>query len=129
MLEAHASTFTVITSAPAKLVQHGREPPLSTIERSLLFSIAHNALTNVIRHASADEVVIGLDSDGEELRLSVSDNGVGLPGNYQARGHGFRNMPAVTQRLGGRLEVESDRDCGGTTVACVVPCRNLRGEK
>ena len=129
VLEAHAATFTVITSVPAELVQQGREPPLSIIDRSLLFSIAHNALTNVIRHAGASEVVIGLDYDGEELRLSVSDDGGGLPEDYQARGHGFRNMRADAGRMGGVLEVESDGDGGGTTVTCVVPCRNLRGEE
>ena len=129
VLEAHAATFTVITSVPAELVQQGREPPLSIIDRSLLFSIAHNALTNVIRHANASEVVIGLDCDGEELRLSVSDDGGGLPEDYQARGHGFRNMRADAGRMGGRLEVQSDGDGGGTTVTCVVPCRNLRGEE
>ena len=127
VLEAHAATFTVITSVPAELAQRGREPPLSVIDRSLLFSIAHNALTNVIRHANAGEVVIGLDCDGEELRLSVSDDGVGLPEDYEARGHGFRNMRADAGRMGGVLEVESDGDGGGTTVTCVVPCGNLRG--
>ncbi len=127
VLEAHAATFTVITSVPAELVQRGREPPLSIIDRSLLFSIAHNALTNVIRHAGASEVVIGLDCDGEELLLSVSDNGSGLPEDYEARGHGFRNMRADAGRMGGVLEVQSDGDGGGTTVTCVVPCRNFRG--
>ena len=127
VLEAHAATFTVITSVPAELAQRGREPPLSIIDRSLLFSIAHNALTNVIRHANASEVVIGLDCDGEELRLSVSDDGSGLPEDYEARGHGFRNMRADAQRMGGVLEVESDGDGGGTTVTCVVPYGNLRG--
>ena len=127
VLEAHAATFTVITSVPAELVQRGREPPMSTITRSLLFSMAHNALTNVIRHAEASRVVIGLDCIGEELRLSVSDDGIGLPEDYEARGHGFRNMRADAERMGGRLEVKSDGDGGGTTVTCVVPCRNLRG--
>ena len=127
VLEAHAATFTVITSVPAELVQQGREPPMSMIDRSLLFSMAHNALTNVIRHANASEVVIGLDCDGEELRLSVSDDGSGLPPNYEARGHGFRNMRADAERMGGVLEVESDGNGGGTVVTCVVPCRNLRG--
>ncbi len=127
VLEAHAATFTVITSVPAELVQQGREPPLSTIDRSLLFSIAHNALTNVIRHANASEVVIGLDCDGGELRLSVSDDGVGLPADHEARGHGFRNMRADAGRMSGRLEVKSDGDGGGTTVTCVVPYGNLRG--
>ena len=127
VLEAHAATFTVITSVPAELVQRGREPPLSVIDRSLLFSIAHNALTNVIRHAGAGEVVIGLECDGEELRLSVSDDGIGLPDGYETRGHGFRNMRADAERMGGRLEVQSDGEGGGTTVTCVVPCGNLRG--
>ena len=127
VLEAHAATFTVITSVPAELVQQGREPPMSTIDKSLLFSIAHNALTNVIRHAGASEVVIGLDCDGEELRLSVRDDGVGLPPDHEARGHGFRNMRADAERMGGCLEVQSDRNGGGTTVTCVVPYQTLGG--
>ena len=127
VLEAHAATFTVIASVPAEFVQHGTEPDLSTITKSLLFSVAHNALTNVIRHAGASEVIINLDCDGEELRLSVSDDGGGLPPDYEARGHGFRNMRADAGRMGGVLEVQSDGDGGGTIVTCVVPCRNLRG--
>ena len=127
VLEAHAGTFTVITSVPAELVQRGREPPMSTITRSLLFSMAHNALTNVVRHADASGVVIRLECDEAELRLSVSDDGIGLPEYYEARGHGFRNMRADAERMGGRLEVESDCDGTGTTVTCVIPYRNLRG--
>ena len=126
VLEAHAATFTVIASVPAEFVQHGGEPPLSMIDRSLLFSVAHNALTNVIRHAGASEVVIGLDCNGEELRLSVSDDGGGLPEDYETRGHGFRNMRADAERMGGRLEVESDGDGRGTLVTCVVPYQALR---
>ena len=127
VLEAHAATFTVITSVPAELVQQGREPAMSTIDKSLLFSIAHNAMTNVIRHAGAGRVVIGLDCTGEELRLSVSDDGGGLPEDYEARGHGFRNMRADAERMGGVLEVKSDGKGGGTTVTCVVPYQALRG--
>ena len=127
VLEAHAATFTVITSVPAEFVQHGTEPDMSTITKSLLFSIAHNALTNLVRHANASEVVISLDCTGEALRLSVSDDGIGLPEDYETRGHGFRNMRADAERMGGRLEVESDGDGGGTTVACVVPYRMISG--
>ena len=127
VLESHAGTFTTITSVPAELAQRGLEPPLSTIARSLLFSIAHNALTNVIRHAEANGVVIVLDCTGDELRLSVSDDGIGLREYYQTKGHGFRNMRADAERMGGRLEVRSDVEGGGTTVTCVVPYRNIVG--
>ena len=127
VLEAHAATFTVISSVPAELVLRGREPPMSIIARSLLFSIAHNALTNVIRHADAGRVIIGLDCTSEELRLSVRDDGAGLPPDHESRGHGFRNMRADADRMGGCLEVESDRNGGGTTVTCVVPYQTLGG--
>ncbi len=129
VLEAHAATFTVITSVPADMVRRGREPALSIIARSLLFSIAHNALTNVIRHAEAGRVVIMLECDEEELRLTVSDDGIGLPEDYETRGHGFRNMRADAERMGGNLQVKWDCDGGGTTVTCIVPCRNIRGEE
>ena len=127
VLEAHAGTFTVITSVPAEFVQHGREPPLPTITKSLLFSIAHNALTNVLRHAQAGRVLIKFDCTGKLLRLSVSDDGVGLPPDYETKGHGFRNMRADAQRMGGSLEVESrDTECG-TTVTCVIPYQTVKG--
>ena len=121
VLEAHAATFTAISSVPAELVQRGREPPLSTITKSLLFSIAHNALTNVIRHAQARSVVIRLDCADHQLSLAVSDDGIGLPPDFATRGHGFRNMRADAERMGGSLEVTSDGSGGGTTLVCVIP--------
>ena len=66
-----------------------------------------------------------LECDGQELRLSVSDDGIGLPEDYETRGHGFRNMRADAERMGGRFEVKSDGDDGGTTVTCVVPYSSL----
>ena len=116
VLTAHVDTFTVITSIPAELAQRGSEPELSIMTRSLLFSIAHNALTNVFRHSGAGSVTILLEFRAAGLRLSVSDNGTGLPEDYTQRGHGIRNMMADARRLGGALDVQSSGD--GTTVTC-----------
>ena len=121
VLRAHASTFTVITEVPAELKQAGSEPPLSVIEKSLLFSIAHNALTNAFRHSQADAVTIRLEFGDDEIRVEVQDDGIGLPEEYETRGHGFRNMKADAERIGGRLEVGPGEDGRGTTVTCIVP--------
>ena len=75
-LESHVVTFTAITSVPAELVQNGVEPPLSADTRSMLFSIAHNALTNAFRHAEASRVLVQLDFG---------------PGRAQALGFGRRD--------------------------------------
>ena len=120
-LDSHVATFSTITSVSAELTQNGVEPPLSVEVRSLLFSIAHNALANALRHAGASRVLVELDFGRDELRLSVSDDGVGLPDDYEERGHGFANMRADAGRLGGRLIVEPRGAAGGASVTCVMP--------
>ena len=124
-LVSHASNFTGITSIPVHVSRSGEEPSLPAAARHLLFSIAHNALTNVIRHAQATEVKLTLDFGEVDLVLSVSDDGVGLPDDYADRGHGFENMQVDAERLGGRLEIESGGGGRGTTVRCLVPLRRF----
>ena len=120
-LSSHATSFTNVTSVPVEMTHTGEEPPLSIEARSLLFSIAHNALTNAYRHAEASRVTINLEFDEKDSRLSVSDDGVGLPDDYAERGNGFTNMSRAAERLGGRLVVEQQGAMGGATVTCVIP--------
>ena len=128
VLRSHASTFTTITSIPTEVVQSGQEPRLSTVTRGLLFSIAHNAMTNAFRHSQAGKVTLALDYGDDSLSMSVSDDGIGLPDDYAERGHGFSNMKADAERMGGRLEVGAVREPPlqgesgrGTTVTCTIP--------
>ena len=51
----------------------------------------------------------------------MSDDGVGLPDDYDERGHGFENMRANVGRLGGRLIVEPRGSVGGASETCVMP--------
>ena len=120
-LSSHASSFTNVTSVPVEMTHTGVEPPLSVEARSLLFSIAHNTLTNAYRHAEANRVTIDLEFDEKDSRLSVSDDGVGLPDDYAERGNGFANMSRAAERLGGRLVVEQRGAMGGATVTSVIP--------
>ena len=119
-LRSHVETFTTITSVPAEITQKGQEPLLSTDAKRMLFSIAHNALTNAYRHAKATNVNVDLVFEEHTLRLSVSDDGMGLPSDYAERGHGFENMKADAERLGGEFSVESGSEICGTTVTCEV---------
>ena len=54
-------------------------------------------------------------------RLSVSDDGAGLPDDYAERGSGFDGMRADAERMGGMLIEEGGEDGSGTTIACMVP--------
>ena len=120
VLESLVATFSAISSVPAEFVQSGDEPPLPTPTRGALFSIAHNALTNALRHSHANHVHVRLAFEDAALRMSISDDGDGLPVDYAARGRGFRNMREDAERVGGQLIVESNVTDGGTTVTCAV---------
>ncbi len=127
VLESLVASFSSISLVPAEFVQSGDEPPLPTATRGALFSIAHNALTNALRHSNAGHVRVSLEFDDTALRLSVSDDGVGLPVGYKTRGRGFRNMAEDAERAGGSLMVESGVAEGGTTVTCVASYKPMGG--
>ena len=129
VLWSHCATFEKITAVPAEMSQSGTEPPLATETRARLFSIAHNALTNAFLHARPGRVEVRLSFEADHIRLSVSDDGVGLPDDYAERGHGFDGMRTNAEQLGGRLIVESGAGGGGTTIACVVPCETDQADQ
>ena len=120
VLELHAASFETIASIPTEVVRTGREPSLPSVTRSRLFSIAHNALTNALRHAHASKVSVALDFQDKGLRLSVSDDGIGLPDDFAERGHGFRYMRANAEQINGRLHVDPGGLGRGTSVTCEI---------
>ena len=121
VLWSHCATFERITSVPAKMSQSGTEPTLATEIRTGLFSIAHNALTNAFLHAGPGRVEVRLSFEEGQVMLSVSDDSVGLPDDYDERGRGFKGMRADAEQMGGTLIVESGEGGGGTAITCVVP--------
>ena len=121
VLASHIAVFQRVTGVPAELVQTGEEPALASEVRTALFSIAHNALANAFLHAHASQVRVGLAFETAEIRLSVSDDGVGLPENYAELGRGFAGMETDAERIGGTLAVHTDNRRGGTRITCVAP--------
>ncbi|MFC5671219.1 GAF domain-containing protein [Streptomyces incanus] len=85
-----------------------------------LVAVLSEALTNIARHARADRVEVALETDGREVRLTVADNGVGIPEG--GRRSGLRNMAERAAQLGGDLEIDSAPD-RGTTLVWRVPLR------
>ena len=61
--------------------------------------------------------------------VQYADDGIGLPDDYEDRGHGFRNMRRDVERMGGSLEVGPGESGRGTSVTCVVPYDANRGGK
>lgn len=86
-----------------------------------LYQIAQEAVSNAVKHAKADEVVIRLADTDRQLRLEIRDNGVGLPAQPAVNGGvGMRLMQHRCAVIGGRFTIEP-RAGSGTIVSCTVP--------
>jgi len=122
ILDDHVENFKAITSIPTTFAQTGKERELPAVTKQRLFSVAHNALTNVYKYAQASKVSVELAYSDGDLNLSISDDGVGLDiaGLDSSSGHGVRNMRRVAEELGGSLDMSSAPG-KGTTVMVTVP--------
>ncbi len=93
-------------------------PELSTA----LFRILQEALTNVIRHAEATHVTIGIRNDAGVIVLEVEDNGKGISeGNIRnARSLGILGIRERALLFGGEVHIEGAAG-KGTTLVIRVP--------
>ncbi|HEX6422036.1 MAG TPA: GAF domain-containing protein [Acidimicrobiales bacterium] len=71
-----------------------------------LVATLREALSNAARHAQASRVDVAVVAHDGELRLTVTDDGVGPPLDREARGgHGLRNMATRAAAFGGSAEL------------------------
>jgi two-component system sensor histidine kinase UhpB len=95
-----------------------RLPPLSHEQELVLYRVAQESLTNVIRHAQASRVVVSIALADEAVLLAVIDDGLGVNGAREAGG--IRGMRERALLVGGQLELYSPAE-GGTRVVLRVP--------
>ncbi len=87
-----------------------------------LYRIAQEAITNAIRHGHAAHIEVVLEDLGDAVRLSVSDDGSGLPARRPAGpGMGLRIMAHRAAMMQGTFDVRRGPD-GRTVVTSEVPC-------
>jgi signal transduction histidine kinase len=88
-----------------------------------ILHVAQEALTNIQKHAQAEQVDIHLTRSGSRIYLTILDNGRGFDVFRAAahnHGHGLRNMQDRARALQGEFEIES-LDGQGTRIVLSVP--------
>jgi signal transduction histidine kinase len=88
-----------------------------------LYRIAQEAVNNAIKHGRAKNITIGLNTQNNQVELTVQDDGCGLPKTPQKRtGMGLRVMNYRAGMIGATVAVAAGEPCG-TVVRCVMPNR------
>jgi two-component system, NarL family, sensor histidine kinase DevS len=91
--------------------------------REHLVPTLREALSNVVKHASASHVSVPLTIASGELLLQVVDDGIGVPAGGAHGGRGLGNMTERALALGGRCEIRPG-DGGGTLFEWHVPLKS-----
>lgn len=98
---------------------------LAIAKRIVLYRVAQEALTNIVRHAQATLATITLRKSGDHLLMEVHDNGRSFPVEKTLRAKKLKRLGLIgmTERvaiIGGTLTIES-APAHGTTVRAQFP--------
>ena len=107
-------------------------PPLSREAELALFRALQEALSNVLRHANARTVDIGISIEAAGVLLQVSDDGQGLPAGmapeaFELQGHmGLAGMRERITALGGTVRLRARAE-PGALLEVLVPAADSTG--
>ena len=127
-IEWEASQFAQRTGIRCRVQTNG-DIALEREQSTAVFRIFQEALTNVIRHASAKNVAVQLRTAGETMSLEVADDGKGITDHQLAdsKALGILGMKERAMFLGGSLRISRDNG-KGTVVGLTVPLKRANGQ-
>jgi two-component system sensor histidine kinase UhpB len=85
-----------------------------------VYRIAQEAVGNAVRHARASEIEVRIARTGNDLRLTIADDGIGFDPREEHPGLGLTGMRERAALLGARLRIAS-QPRAGTRVELRLP--------
>ena len=80
-----------------------------------LFRVFQEAIQNILKHAKATEVRVGLSVAQSGVKLCIEDNGIGMNlehAKQKANHYGLKNMQERVAEIGGKMEIRSELSRG-----------------
>jgi PAS domain S-box-containing protein len=125
-LESYIKDFQRLTCIQTEFYNDTRDMVLPPNLETHLYRIVQEALNNIAQHARATRAVIRLEEIGNELFLSIMDNGIGFSSDHVVKGGkgvqgiGLISIQERASLLKGTVEINSGPG-NGTKIAVRVP--------
>ncbi|MEM8891425.1 MAG: ATP-binding protein, partial [Bacteroidota bacterium] len=86
-----------------------------------MFRIVQELLRNTVKHAQAKELIVQVQTDPDQISLTVEDDGIGYQdSNSKSDGIGLMNVRSRVELLKGSLDIDS-RPGKGTSIYICIP--------
>ncbi len=115
-IEELASRVEQFADVECKVISKLTVPVLDETVAMHIYRICQEALNNAVKHSDASLVIIELVQEGDQLIVSIEDNGKGLR-EIGSEGMGLRIMAFRAQMINASLNIR-ERPEGGTRVMC-----------
>ena len=130
-LHSFMKNFTARTGVHTQLTAFAGVEQLDTSQRTVLYRVAQEALTNVGRHAQANRVKVTIQQQPEGISMKISDDGKSFGVEETLRANlgkrlGLLGMRERLEMVGGQFGIKSAPG-EGTTIAAQIPFRKTRG--
>lgn len=106
-LRWYSAQVSVRSHIKIDVVGEADQPRLPELVENVLFRIAQEAMTNIVKHAHATQAQVTLAITDEQVILEIKDNGQGfnpqaLTATAEQSGWGLLNMRERAEAIGGR---------------------------
>jgi signal transduction histidine kinase len=118
-LEWQGREFSRHTGVPASVHVDGGLDDLTDEQRTCIYRVVQEALTNCARHAAARNVLVFVRAENEGITVVVQDDGIGFKPSVRG-GLGLLSIQERVQALDGKLHISSEPQ-KGTLIQVEIP--------
>lgn len=123
-LEWLARDFMGRSAINLDLTMDGDLDTLPEKHRTCVYRVVQEAMTNCVRHAQAENIQIRVVAAGRQLKVSVTDDGIGLDASRRRHGLGLRGIEERARELEGTMTI-SRAPRRGTILAVRLPLTHV----
>lgn len=92
---------------------------ISMLQRNNVYLMIREAITNIVKHSEATQVLLSIKKDGRKVKVKIQDNGKGLAEGV-AKGNGLKSLERRAKESFIQYNLKT-RIGEGTTITLMIP--------
>jgi signal transduction histidine kinase len=113
-LEWHVRDLTRRSGLAVALKISADFTDLGDQQKTCIYRVVQEALTNCVRHSRASRVTVSLCRTADGLELDIADDGIGIDAGRSGPGLGLKGIEERVRELAGTMTIETGVDAGTT---------------